>query len=98
MEKDNKKENEFSEDVEKIMYNLNEFMIPKFKSFQEDIKENVSIFKLLKISKKFIKDAEIEYKEKFNRDFLEDMNIIKEKYNSNFDFNDISNLFKNIKS
>lgn len=93
MEDNKLKIEEIDPEIKKIMDNINEFMVPKFKEFQDKLSgEKPGMLKLLKIAKDFVKDAQTEYEEKFGRDFEKDIKTINDKFGYNP--SDMLNMFK----
>ncbi len=83
-------------EVKKIIDELNEWMMPKFKELQERLAtEKPGMMKMFKIAKEFSENLKTDYKDKFGRELDEDM----KKTNEYLGFNqsDMLGMLQNLK-
>jgi hypothetical protein len=91
-----KMENIEDPELKTIVENLNTFIFPKFQELQEKLTtEKVGMFKMIKIAKEFASSLQVEYENKFGRNFEQDM----KKANDYFGFSqmDMLNMMNNLK-
>ena len=59
-------------ELKMIVNDINDFIFPRFQSLQEKL-TGVGPLKMIKVIKEFASNLSVEYKDKYGRDFEEDM-------------------------